>query len=127
MLNDSTVSEENRAKIQEQQDAQHEKLERIRAEWIEDTQNVRGDNTMAVLIFDQQDAFEITLLRTNVAYYKRKLWTFNLSNYNEVEKKGICIGTLSMNDGNFKYSSMKCPIIYLGSEKVELSEIILML
>lgn len=38
--------------------------------------------------FDLQKTLETPSLSTNVAYYKRQLWTFNLCIYDEVEEKG---------------------------------------
>lgn len=89
ILKDTSVSEADRAETKNQQDAHHRQLGRIKAEWEEDVRNAQSDETMAILTFDLQKALETPSLSTNVAYYKRQLWTYNLCIYNEVEKRGI--------------------------------------
>lgn len=42
-----------------------------------------------VLTFDLQRALEIPSIHTNVAYYKRQLWFFNLCVYDEIKKEGF--------------------------------------
>lgn len=62
---------------------------RIKQEWDEDVQKARKDETIAKLTFDLEKALETPKLSTNIAYYKRQLWTYNLCIYDEVENKGI--------------------------------------
>lgn len=47
-----------------------------------------AENKTICLTFDLQKTLETPVLTTNVAYYKRSLWTYNLCIYNESEKKG---------------------------------------
>lgn len=87
-LKDESSSAETITKLKEEQTAHHKLCERIKAVWEHDIEEAQDDNTVAVLTFDLQKALATPTLTTNIAYYKRQLWTYNLCVYDEVQKKG---------------------------------------
>lgn len=76
-------------KVRRGQHEHHKLCERVKEEWTRDVEQAREDDTIAVLTFDLQKALATPTLTTNVAYYKRQLWTYNLCVYDEVTTKGI--------------------------------------
>ena len=71
-------------RLQEDLD-RHRDLARIGRQLL-DSFSVEGDDVMA-LCFDLQQTLPTPKLSTNVAYYKRKLWTYNLCIHNLISKK----------------------------------------
>lgn len=54
---------------------------------VENALNSEGQIT--ILTFDLQKTLATPSIETNVTYYKRQLWTYNLCIYDEIHKKGI--------------------------------------
>lgn len=50
-----------------------------------------SEEKITILTFDLQKTLATPSIETNVTYYKRQLWTYNLCIYDEVYKKGISI------------------------------------
>ena len=71
-------------RLQEDLD-RHRQLARVARQEV-DSFSVEGDDVMA-LCFDLQQTLPTPKLSTNVAYYKRKLWTYNLCIHNLITKK----------------------------------------
>ena len=80
----SEEAQEAMQRLQEDLD-RHRELARIGRQQV-DAFSAEGDDVMA-LCFDLQQTLPTPKLSTNVAYYKRKLWTYNLCIHNLVTKK----------------------------------------
>lgn len=61
----------------------------VTAKLAEDVETaVLSDGKIGVFTFDLQKTLKTPSLTTSVAFYKRKLWTYNLCVYDEVNKTG---------------------------------------
>lgn len=64
-------------------------VEKYKFIYEETIRSVRNNNdNVEVLTFDLQRALEMPRLTTNVAYYKRQLWLYNLCIYDEIRRIG---------------------------------------
>ena len=67
-----------RQKLQQEQREHHALAERVLETFQKDLENAKETNNTIVLTFDSQKALETPKISTNVAFYKRQLWTYNL-------------------------------------------------
>lgn len=80
---------EDRKKHEETLKEHHDSVSRKKEEYNSDIKEAKESNgQIKCYTFDLQKTLETPSLSTSVAYYKRKLWTFNLCIYNEVTGKG---------------------------------------
>lgn len=64
-------------------------VEQTKANFLNDITSAKNsDKSIYCLTFDLEKTLETPSLNTNEAYYKRKLWTYNLCIYDEVPRKG---------------------------------------
>ncbi|KAJ8877891.1 hypothetical protein PR048_022350 [Dryococelus australis] len=68
--------------LKQQQDMHHSVAELAYQFKIADENWFKTDSSMTVLAFDLQQCLLTPSLQTSVAFYKRKLWTFNLTVHN---------------------------------------------
>lgn len=67
----------------------HQIVQRKKIEFESDVRRAKNSNDkIQCYTFDLQKTLETPSLTTNVAYYRRQLWTFNLCVYDEVNEKG---------------------------------------
>lgn len=67
----------------------HQSVNEKKIEFARDVSDAKKSNgKIHCYTFDLQKTLETPSLSTNVAYYKRQLWTFNLCIYDEVNEKG---------------------------------------
>lgn len=69
--------------------AHDEEVEKTKSQFLKDVEDAaKSEGTIQCLTFDLQKTLETPSLATSEFYYKRKLWTYNLCIFDEVEKKG---------------------------------------
>lgn len=85
--NDSSYEEQ---QIDHQSKIAHDDdVERVKLEFHNDIEKARASNgQIQCLTFDLENTLETPSLSVNEAYYKRKLWTYNLCIYDEAVRKG---------------------------------------
>lgn len=84
-----SISNEDLRQIEIEKDAHIMLVEKTRTILHNDILMGKADmKKTIVLTFDLQKTLETPSLSTNVAYYKRQLWTYNLCIYDEIDSKG---------------------------------------
>lgn len=88
-LQSEKLSYEDRKKHEEILKEHHDSVSRKKEEYDSDIKEAKESNgQIKCYTFDLQKTLETPSLSTSIAYYKRKLWTFNLCIYDEVTGKG---------------------------------------
>lgn len=73
----------------EQQNLHHESVKDTYQNFKSDVEkSLSEDEHTVILTFDLQKTLETPSLTTNIAYYKRQLWTYNFCVFDETKKKG---------------------------------------
>lgn len=85
----SSKSYEESQKLETEKQRHFDHVLAVKNHFKDDVQFAENEENKTMCItFDLQKTLETPVLTTNVAYYKRSLWTYNLCIYNECEKKG---------------------------------------
>ena len=74
-LQNPQLTNEDRQKLQQEQWEHHVLADRVLETFQNDVENSKKTNDTIVLTFDLQKALETPNISTNVAFYKRQIWT----------------------------------------------------
>ena len=75
---DAETDQTRRRQLQGQLELHHRRAERCYQQLREDTALAQSDPETVTLTFDLEQSLPTPVLTTNVVYYKRQLWTYNL-------------------------------------------------
>lgn len=88
---DIAQSEEDKAKIKKQQEKHHEAAEiAYKSKDADKIQAANSCSKIKIYTFDLQQCLPTPLLRSNISFYKRQLWTYNLTVHDCVSNKPYC-------------------------------------
>ncbi|XP_033211160.1 uncharacterized protein LOC117169111 [Belonocnema kinseyi] len=86
ILKGTSVSEDIKEETLRKKEEHSNLVERVNAEFKEDVRRATEREDAMVLTFDLQKTLPTPIHSSNIVYYKRQLWTFNLCIYDEVSK-----------------------------------------
>lgn len=84
------VNDEERTEILKQQEDHHNEAEIAYETKKRDKQRAKTEDNFTVLAFDLQQCLPTPSIETSVVFYKRQLWTFNLTVHNMKSDKATC-------------------------------------
>ena len=87
---DITSAPEEKERLQAQKDSHQERTENAYRCKGDDTKLACENSLFATYTFDLQQCLPTPYLQSSVAFYKRLLWTYNLTVHNNVDKKVDC-------------------------------------
>jgi hypothetical protein len=84
------VNDEERTEILKQQEDHHNEAEIAYETKKRDKQRAKTEDNFTVLAFDLQQCLPTPSIEMSVVFYKRQLWTFNLTVHNMKSDKATC-------------------------------------
>ena len=75
---EAETDETAKAQLEGERELHHAKAERTYLQLKEDTALAKSDPTVTVISFDLEQTLPTPSISTNVVFYKRQLWTYNL-------------------------------------------------
>ncbi|GAB0098363.1 hypothetical protein DMENIID0001_140850 [Sergentomyia squamirostris] len=83
------ASTEEKKKMENDHEKHMQATRDMAAKFRSDVDAAKANETLKVLTFDLQKSLVTPTLSASIAFYKRKLWTYNLCVYDEAEDKGF--------------------------------------
>lgn len=124
---DAETDPQSLLKLQSEWELHKRKAERAYQQMREDSALAHSDSSVEMLTFDLQRSLPTPVLTTNLVYYKRQLWTYNLGIHNcatenacmHVWHEGIAsrgsdeVGSAILNHINHMTTSATSLIVYI--------------
>ena len=87
---DSAETEEAKQTLTEERNLHHEKAEKAYNSKSEDKNRCSANSNLKIFTFDLQQCLPTPSLQSGVAFYKRQLWTYNLTIHDCQTKEAYC-------------------------------------